>query len=69
MMRIIKGASLKGIVGIHPVRFEGSVKFIRPLIEVEKKDVTKYLKKKGIPFRIDRTNLEDRFLRNRIRNK
>ncbi len=69
MMRIIKGASLKGIVGIHPVRFDGSVKFIRPLIETEKKDVVKYLKNEKIPFRIDRTNLEDRFLRNRVRNK
>ena len=69
MMRVIKGASLKGLVGIHPVRFEGRIKFIRPLLEVEKKEVIKYLRKKKIPFRIDRTNTEDRFLRNRVRNK
>ncbi len=69
MMRIIKGASLKGVVGIHPVRFDGNVKFIRPLLEIEKKDIMKYLKEQRIPFRIDRTNLENRFLRNRIRQK
>ncbi|UCD55839.1 MAG: tRNA lysidine(34) synthetase TilS [Candidatus Omnitrophota bacterium] len=69
MMRIIKGASLKGIVGIHPVRLDGNIKFIRPLIEIEKKDIIKYLKKNRVPFRIDRTNLENRFLRNRIRQR
>jgi tRNA(Ile)-lysidine synthase len=69
MMRVIKGASLKGVVGIHPVRREGRIKFIRPLIEVEKKEAIKYLKKAGLSFRVDRTNLEDKFLRNRVRNK
>ena len=68
-MRIIKGASLKGVVGIHPVRSEGKLKFIRPLLEVEKKDILKFLKKRKIAFRIDSTNTEERFLRNRVRNK
>lgn len=68
LMRIMKGASLKGAVGIHPVRADKDIKFIRPLIEIEKKDITEYLKKRKVPFRIDRTNLENRFLRNKIRN-
>jgi len=68
MMRIIKGASLKGIVGIHPVRRDGNIKFIRPFIETEKKDLVAYLKRGNFSFRIDRTNSEKRFLRNRIRS-
>ena len=36
LMRIIKGASLKGVIGISPVREEGSLKIIRPLFELEK---------------------------------
>ena len=69
MMRVIKGASLKGIVGIHIVRKDAGIKFIRPLIGIEKKDILKYLKKKKIPFVTDHTNLENRFLRNRVRNR
>ena len=69
LMRVIKGASLKGVVGIHPKRVEGKIKFIRPLLEVRKTEIIKYLKAKKISYRVDRTNLEDKFLRNRIRNK
>lgn len=69
LMRIIKGASLKGVVGIHPVRFEKKVRFIRPLIGVEKKDILEYLRNYNIRFRVDLTNLSDDFLRNRIRNR
>lgn len=69
MMRLVKGSSLKGIIGIHPVRIDGGIKFIRPLIEIEKSDITGYLKSKKMDYRIDRTNLENRFLRNRIRNR
>ena len=69
LMRIIKGTSLKGIVGIHAVRLDGNIKFIRPFVEVEKKDIMEYLKNRRLPFRIDSTNLEDRFLRNRVRQR
>ena len=68
MMRIIKGATLKGMVGIHPVRRDKNIRFVRPLIEIEKKDIVEYLKKKKIRFKVDKTNLENKFLRNRIRN-
>jgi len=69
LMRIIKGTSLKGIVGIHPVRYDKSVRFIRPLIEIEKCEILSWLKKKALPYCIDSTNLDDSFLRNRVRNK
>jgi len=69
LMRVIKGSSLKGVIGIHPKRVEAKIKFVRPLFEIRKKEIIKYLKNKKISFRVDQTNLEDKFLRNRIRNK
>ncbi len=69
MMRLIKGASLKGAVGIHPVRRGKKQKFVRPLFELEKKDILAFLKKEKIAFRLDRTNADERFLRNRVRRK
>ena len=47
-MRFIKGASLKGIVGISPVRSDGRLKVIRPLIELEKAEIVQYLEKFGL---------------------
>lgn len=69
MMRLIKGASLKGAVGIHPVRNEKKLKFIRPLFEIEKKEILGFLKKEKAAFRLDRTNTDERFLRNKVRIK
>ena len=67
LMRIIKGASLKGIIGISPVRGEGSLKIIRPLFELEKAEIEKYLDERGIEYRVDSTNAEPIYFRNVIR--
>ena len=67
LMRLIKGSSLKGIVGIAPVRKKGSLSFIRPLLEIEKEEISRYLDERGIEYRIDRTNLEPVYFRNVVR--
>ena len=43
LMRIVKGATLKGLVGILPVRYRGSLKIVRPVIGIEKSDIVSYL--------------------------
>jgi len=68
LMRFIKGASLKGIVGIAPVRMEGTLRIIRPLIELEKARIKNYLDLLGMSYRIDRTNSEPIYFRNIVRN-
>jgi len=69
LMRIIKGASLKGIVGISPVREENGVRIIRPLMELEKSQIVEYCGEKGIAYRIDYTNLEPVYFRNVVRQE
>jgi tRNA(Ile)-lysidine synthase len=64
LMRLMRGSGLRGLAGIFPL-VEGIV--VRPLIQVERQDIEAYLKEKGIEFRIDESNLDRRFLRNRIR--
>ena len=68
LMRVIKGASLKGVIGISPVREEKGLRIIRPLIELEKSEITGYLDREGIPYRIDRTNAEPIYFRNVVRS-
>jgi tRNA(Ile)-lysidine synthase len=69
LMRIIKGASLKGLVGISPVRHEGALRVVRPLFELEKKEIEKYLDDRSIEYRIDSTNLEPVYFRNVVRKE
>lgn len=69
LMRLVKGSSLKGIVGISPVREEGMLHIIRPLIELEKGEIVKYLDAAKIPYRTDRTNLEPIYFRNVVRSQ
>lgn len=64
LMRLLRGSGLRGLAGIFPA-VEGTI--VRPLIQVEAEEVRAYLEEKGIEFRVDETNLDRRFLRNRIR--
>ena len=69
LMRILKGSSLKGMAGISPVREEGALRFIRPLIELEKTEISEYLSENNIAYRTDRTNLEPIYFRNVVRGQ
>ena len=69
LMRLIKGASLKGIIGISPVRSEGDIRFIRPIIELEKCEIEKCLDAEARPYRVDRTNKEPVYFRNIVRSE
>ncbi len=63
LLHIIRGSSLKGLSGIAPVR--GRV--IRPLIDCSREEVEAYCREEGIPFRIDDSNGDVRYSRNRLR--
>jgi len=69
LMRIIKGTTLKGVMGIPAVRYEDGIKIIRPLIDINKQDIENFLAEGTIPYRTDHTNLEDVYFRNKIRNR
>ncbi|MDN5293968.1 MAG: tRNA(Ile)-lysidine synthase [Eubacteriales bacterium] len=62
----LRGAGLEGLKGIEPVR-EGL--FIRPLLAVGRREIEEYVHRHGIPFRIDSSNLSDKYLRNRLRHR
>jgi tRNA(Ile)-lysidine synthase len=65
LMRMIRGSGMRGLSGIPPVR--GNI--IRPLIELEREEIEAFLHREGIDFVVDSSNLEDYYLRNRIRSK
>ena len=63
-MRLIRGAGLSGLTSM---KFCNG-KIIRPLLNISKKEILEFLKKNKIKYRIDKTNQENKFLRNKIRN-
>lgn len=64
MMNALRGCGIQGLKGIEPIRG----KYIRPLIECERKEIEDYCKEKNIEPRIDKTNFENVYTRNKIRN-
>jgi tRNA(Ile)-lysidine synthase len=64
LMRIMRGTGLKGLCGIPPVRDD----IIRPLIDASKSEILDYCARNDLSYRLDHTNFEDKFTRNRIRN-
>jgi tRNA(Ile)-lysidine synthase len=63
IMRFFQGSGLHGFSGIPDKRDF----IIRPLLEIEKKELEEYIKTWNIPFVTDSTNLEPVYLRNKIR--
>lgn len=60
---VLKGAGLGGLSGMAPCLYS----VVRPLLCVTKQDILDYLKQKNISFKVDETNVEKIFLRNRVR--
>jgi len=68
-MRLLRGTGLSGLSGISIKRKIGGVTFIRPLLETRRKEIEYFLKQRRVKPRIDSTNKEDVFFRNKIRNR
>ena len=64
IMNELRGCGIQGLKGIEPIRG----KYIRPLIECERKEIEEYCKENNIEPRIDKTNFENVYTRNKIRN-
>jgi len=68
--RIVRGTGLSGLSGIAPLRsMTPAVSLLRPMLHLRRMAILSYLESLGKTFREDKTNLENQFTRNRIRNK
>lgn len=64
LFHFFRGTGLAGMAGIRPVR--GNI--IRPLLGVSREEIEAFLLEKGISWRIDKSNQENIYTRNKIRN-
>ncbi len=66
LFRLLRGSGATGLAGMRPVGPEG---FVRPLIEISRREVEQYLVRRGLGWRLDRSNLDLGLARNRIRHE
>lgn len=59
-----RGSGLKGLLGILNTK-----KVYRPLLNISKKEIVDYAKRKNLSWRDDQSNFENYYLRNKFRNK
>lgn len=64
IMNQLRGTGLSGLKGIEPKRG----KYIRPLIEIDRKEIEEYCEKNKINPRHDESNDDNTYTRNKIRN-
>lgn len=64
LMHTLRGSGMEGLKGIEPKR--GNI--IRPLIECERTEIERYCEEKQLHPRIDKTNFENIYNRNKVRN-
>lgn len=65
LMNIIRGCGIDGLGSIKPIN--GNI--IRPLIDAKRSEIEEYISLKKLPFRIDESNSDTTYSRNKIRHE
>lgn len=65
LMNIIRGTSTSGLKGIEPIR---NNYYIRPLIEISRNEIEEYCNKEELNPKYDKSNKENIYTRNKVRN-
>lgn len=64
LIRLLRGSGVKGLGAIRPIRDDG---VIRPLLYSTRREIEDYLAECNQDYRTDKTNLESKYKRNKIR--
>jgi len=66
LMHLLRGSGIRGLSGIPPVRGH---RIVRPLIDLRRSEIIRFLQEHQIAFVEDATNTDLRFDRNRVRQR
>jgi tRNA(Ile)-lysidine synthase len=73
LLRLLRGSGAEGLSGIEPVRAlvaKGEIQLARPLVGWARRALTeKYCRERGVEFRVDAMNVDERFSRVRVRHQ
>ena len=73
ILNLLRGTGVRGMCGMKavsplPVPGYGDILLIRPMLSFSRSEILSYDTARGVVFREDRTNADDAYKRNRIRN-
>ena len=68
LLKLARGSGMRGLAGITEVGQVEDVPLIRPMLDISRKDVERFLKRSKIAWREDSSNADDSYLRNRVRH-
>ena len=67
LLRFIRGAGSRGLAGIARVSYRKNMVILRPLLDVTRKEIENFLRRKRQTWREDESNSDTSFQRNRVR--
>jgi tRNA(Ile)-lysidine synthase len=67
-IKLIRGCSVEGATKMAELTYIGQLKIFRPLLDFAKTDLVNYLRENKTGYIEDPTNLDNKYLRNKIRN-
>ena len=65
LMNLLRGSGVSGLKGIEYIK---NGKYIRPLLDCTRKEIEDYCYKENLNPRIDKTNFDNTYTRNKVRN-
>ena len=68
LLNLLRGTGVSGLKGIEIKRIENDIEYIRPIRECERKEIEEYCEKQKLNPKVDKTNLESIYNRNKVRN-
>ena len=74
LLNLLRGTGVKGLSGMResgplPVPGYEDILLIRPLLSRSRDGIMAYLQREHVPYRLDSTNAENHYKRNRLRNQ
>ncbi|HSK97247.1 MAG TPA: tRNA lysidine(34) synthetase TilS, partial [Euzebyales bacterium] len=69
LLNLVRGAGLRGLGGMRPVRTHGRVRIVRPLLRIRRRDVAQFVDGEGLTAVADPTNRDPRQRRARARHE
>jgi tRNA(Ile)-lysidine synthase len=69
LLRLLRGAATPGLAGMRSEQQIGSLRIVRPMLNVRRAEVLEYLRAHGLQWHEDTGNLNRKFLRNRVRHE
>jgi tRNA(Ile)-lysidine synthase len=68
LINLLRGSGMNGLSGMKTHEAKNGVGIYRPILHIEKEDIEKFLNDEKIDYRLDKSNLEDDYVRNHIRH-